>query len=194
MPLLAVDLAARYSAYCLLADDGTVLAQGSSAGMTETDFIDTLARYFEPAVPDADLPIAMIVEDLPHGVAYRTVVKSVCRLQGRLYERMHAYGRHSRLWFVQPQVWRKHHQMKNGTGPEAVIPVAAALGYQPPDGIQGGKPLVRKIRTDYCAAFLIGRWALHYLSNLGPDVENTALSGYTTPLSRKARKEQNKNG
>lgn len=163
MSILAVDLAAKYSAVCHLTPTGTVLSQNDSWGMTETDFIGYITADFTRIHP----PVVMIVEDLPHRLPFASLVKKVCRMQGRIVERMTYLGHPDKVLFVPPAVWRKHYpELKRGTGPDAVLPAAANNGYQPPDlstraaAVKGGKALARKVATDYCAAYLIGLWAV----------------------------------
>lgn len=164
--LLAVDLAAKFSAACLMTG-GKVTWQCDSWQKTESDFIDLVTGIFDP---DDDLnmppqPDVLVIEDLPHGVKYLPNVKDVCRLQGRIVERMHSYNALGRVLFTPPNEWRHHYgeSLKRGTGPDAVVPVAASLGYTPPDLTgrtgKGEKATARKVATDYCAAFLIARWA-----------------------------------
>ncbi len=159
--VFAVDLAARYSAACLLDDQGRVTWQVDSWGMTETQFIHGLSTPWYAG----DNPAVMAVEDLPHRLPFAALVKHVCRIQGRLLEHMHSLGLAERVLFVPPAEWRKHYTgLGRGTGPDAVTAVAAALGYTPPDLTDrctkaGDKATARKVATDYCAAYLIARWA-----------------------------------
>src|SRR3954471_14590137 len=72
-------------------------------------------------------PDVMVVEDLPHGVRYSTLIKDVLRLQGRIVEAMEhtAHGSRADIVFVAPRAWRAHYPgLERGTGPFAVIPVA----------------------------------------------------------------------
>lgn len=221
MTVLAVDLAAKYSAACLMNENYQVIDQFDSWQVTEEQFIYNLVgpwlgAFREPAAKDykvdVDLdngpvtvtvthlltgqsvtrtgrsqlratsdamwnlrmqveqwPDAMVVEDLPHGLKYSTLIKTVCRLQGRIVQAMHEMpnGQTEDVLFVAPAEWRRHFTgLERGTGPEAVVPVAAEFGYVPPDltdrieGVKGGKAIARKVQTDYCSAYLIARWAI----------------------------------
>lgn len=160
--LVAVDLAAKYSAACLL--DGVHTQPGwqtDSWGATEHEFLTAITGFGPPD----DGVDALIVEDLPHRLPFSNLVKRVCRLQGRIAERMQQNGQLDKLWYVAPAVWRKHFKgMERGTGPDAVIPAAKEIGYTPPDLSArcvkaGDKAIARKVATDYAAAFLIGVWA-----------------------------------
>lgn len=170
MSIVAVDLAAKYSAAVWMDVDAAaheyeVLDQWDSWQKTETEFIDQTTAKFEP-VRQWARPDALVIEDLPHGVRYMTNTKDVCRLQGRIVERMQTYGALPYVLFVPPAEWRAHYSgMGRGTGPDVVVPVAAKYGYEPPDLSsrvgKGERATARKVATDYCAAYLIGRWALH---------------------------------
>lgn len=168
MSIVAVDLAAKYSAACWMDADGAVIDEWDSWGKTESEFIELCVSPWRlTEVTDDDIPVVMVVEDLPHGLKHSTLMKNVYRLQGRLYERMTAYGFADEVLFLSPQAWRAHYPMlKRGQPPSAVVDVCAEIGYEPPDlttrsKIKGGKAIARKVATDYCAAFLIGRWAVH---------------------------------
>ncbi len=167
---MAVDLAAKYSAAVILDAACEVSWQADSWQVDEAGWVDLLCAPFAGRSPW--VPARMVVEDLPHGVGYRTLVKTVCRLQGRIIDRMTVLGHVGRVLFVPPALWRKHYAgLKRGTGPNLVVEIAQDLGYEPPDTLHrivkrdsaGRKPLgqaatARKVRTDYCAAWLIGRW------------------------------------
>ncbi len=160
--VVAVDLAAKYSAACHLDRDGTIHGQVDSWDRTETGFIDEVTAPWL----HTDAPAILLVEDLPYSVRYSTITKTVCRLQGRIAERMDYLGSLNALYFVSPTTWRRHFPgLENGTGPDAVRPVAEALGYRPPDLSHrilksGDRAIARKVATDYCAAWLIARFLI----------------------------------
>lgn len=163
MNLIGVDLAAKYSAAVWTDHWLPVIGQFDSTDRTETQFLQGLTAPFE----GPDLPAQLVVEDLPHGVAYRNLVKRVCQLQGRIAERMDGLGCLDLLLFVAPATWRNAYPVlrKRGQGMDAVVPIACEYGYVPPDipalrGPRGGNALERKVQTDYCAAYLIARWAI----------------------------------
>lgn len=167
MTIIAVDLAAKYSAACHMSLF-TVYEQWDSWQVTETQFIDFITDWWHDPV---DPPTALLIEDLPHGVPYMTVTKDVCRLQGRIVERMDSYGYKQSIVFIPPNEWRRHFHLKQGMGPEVVVETAAALGYQAPDLSarigKGDKATARKVTTDYCAAYLIGIWAQEMFAQTG---------------------------
>lgn len=190
MFIVAVDLAAKYSAACLMGENLQPQDQWDSWACTEATFIAATAYWFHPEWDQH--PEVMVVEDLPHRLPFSGLVKTVCRIQGRLVGQMSLYDCIDRVLFVPPAEWRKTYKgLERGTGPDAVLPVAASLGYTPPDlseraAIKGGKAIARKVATDYAAAFLIGRWAHAMYSEHGTfDVVGT--SRYAKPPIRKER-------
>lgn len=160
MHLLAVDLAAKFSACCLMSGSGTVIDQWDSWQRTEHEFVSSIVDTF---LWDRELK-AVIVEDLPIGVQHMTTTKQVCQIQGRIADRMELYEHIDKLYFVAPRAWRASYDgMGRGTGPDVVVPVAEKFGYTPPDLTEratgkGDKARARKVQTDYCAAFLIARY------------------------------------
>ncbi len=166
MSLVAVDLAAKFSAACWMSDQRVVLSEWDSWQVSESTFIDRITMPWESST--AQRPQALVVEDLPHRLTFDSTVRAVCRLQGRIVERMMAFGAGGEVIFVPPVEWRKFYPelRKRGSGPQAVVPVAAEHDYKPPDlthrfrGERGEKAVARKVQTDYCAAFLIGWWAV----------------------------------
>lgn len=181
MNIIAVDLAAKFSAAVCIGEPAeahgtpTIVSQWDSWQRSQSEFItetcaafDPLHRYAFTSTPRV-VPDALIVEDLPQRVPWMSTVKDVCRLQGRFIERMHDYGQLHKLVFAPPHAWRRTYPgLERGTGPDAVVAVAARKGYTPPDlsercGPQKGtRSTARKVATDYCAAFLIANWAYEH--------------------------------
>lgn len=165
--VLAVDLAAKYSAACLMNDSYEVLHEVDSWGCSESDFIWEITRFWDFRRRD-DSPAVMVVEDLPHGLGFTGLLKDVCRLQGRIFDRMDAHVASDDMLFLAPAEWRKTYDgMGRGTGPDVVVEVAARYGYHPPLETllkrakgNGGKTRANKVATDYCSAYLIARWAI----------------------------------
>jgi hypothetical protein len=189
--VLAVDLAAKYSAACLMNDRYEVLDQFDSWTNDESTFIHKLGMPWFYA--GANTPDVMVVEDLPHGLAYTKLLKRVLRLQGRITQTMNFYTVNGvqQVLFAAPIAWRSHFKgMERGTGAEAVFPVSAGLGYQPPSFAErtkgkGGKGLAHKIESDYCSAYLIGRWAIDMHRQYGTfDVVGTSRYD-TDPILKK---------
>lgn len=161
--LVAVDLAAKYSAVCWMGATGAVIEQWDSWGRTEAAFVHLVTAPFRHC---ATPPAVLAIEDLPHRLPFMSLVKHVCRLQGRIIEAMDRLNMTDRILFVPPAEWRRNYTgLRRGTGPDAVIDVAARLGYTPPAlsdrlGERKARATIAKVQTDYCAAFLIARWAL----------------------------------
>lgn len=195
MTVLAVDLAAKYSAACLMDEDFTVIRQFDSWQTSEVNFIQEVVEPWYAGPTFADCPEFLVIEDLPHGLKYSTLIKSVCRLQGRIAQAMSDtyHGEVDDVLFIAPAEWRRVYPgLERGTGPDAVVPVAAELGYEPPmdellkraEGVKGGKAIARKVATDYCSAYLIARWAITTKIKFGTyDVVGT--SRYDTAVIRK---------
>ncbi len=186
MNVLAVDLAAKYSAAMLMTGDRTVHHAWDSWQMSETVWIETLAACFMPDHWDGLVePAVAVIEDLPHRLPHTTTTKAVGRLQGRIYDRFEQAGLASKIVFLDPATWRNTHKTLRGKnlGPVAVIETAANFGYEPPweelhrraKG-NGGKTRAAKVASDYCSAFLIGQWAHKNFWN-GFDVPGTSRYG-----------------
>lgn len=170
MRVLAVDLAAKYSAACLMDQHAQVHWQCDSWGRTESGFISAITYQWQYRQEPPDV---LVIEDLPHRLPFSSLVKRVARIQGRIVDRMDSYGLEDAVLFVPPALWRKHFDgLERGTGADAVVAVAGRLGYAPPDlsdRIVGGKDraTAKKVRTDYCAAFLIACWAIATVTETG---------------------------
>jgi hypothetical protein len=184
--VLAVDLAAKYSAACLMTSDYRVTREFDSWGRTEEQFIAELHDAYQ----ELDVDTA-IIEDLPHGLRYSTLIKTVCRLQGRIYHAFRSENRYAAddVIFAAPNQWRHHFGLKRGTGPDIVVPTAAEFGYTAPDlteraKVKGGRAIARKVATDYCAAYLIARWAVDMKDQNGT-YEVAGTSRYNTEVIRK---------
>lgn len=184
MTVLAVDLAAKFSAICLMNDAFEVIEQYDSWGCTETQFLYRVMDTWQEQQALGVTPEVMVIEDLPHGLSYSKLIKTVCRLQGRFVQAMHgAFLGSDNVLFLAPREWRSHYLgLERGTGPQAVVPVAAEFGYHPPleDLLlrakgNGGKTKANKVATDYCSAYLIARWAIETKKKHGTfDVPGTS--------------------
>lgn len=188
MAILAVDLAAKLSAACLMDDNYQVHDQFDSWQTGEDEFIDRLVSYWT-RFNHLPVPHTMVVEDLPHGLNYTKLVKSVCRLQGRIVQALESddilFGEKAKVLFIAPNIWRAHYpSAKRGTGSDISVPIAEGYGYAPPADLlarskgHGGPVRARKVASDYCAAYLIARWAVdtqRYFKTL--DVPGTSRYG-----------------
>lgn len=184
--ILGVDLAAKYSAACWLNDDGAVIRQWDSWGLSETEFISSLLGPFVVPGPEP-APQYIVLEDLPHRLPFSTLIKQVSRLQGRIYDRFERVDCQSQVVWLDPATWRNHHALlrRKGLGPQAVVDSAGLVGYAAPleeltvraKG-NGGIGVARKVASDYCSAFLIARWALKSLQTWDSiDVPGTSRYG-----------------
>jgi hypothetical protein len=189
--LMAVDLAAKYSAACVMDDDGSIYSQFDSWSMTEDQFIWKLAEpwFMGKFVMHGQTewltgpPEVLVIEDLPHmlfkgGNTNPNTLKKVCRLHGRIEEKMIQADAHDKVIFLPPATWLRSYGIKTmKDAAKQVQPKAEELGYVPPLDytVYKGTDRVtaRKVNTDYCAAFLIARWALTYKQDSGTYDEPT---------------------
>lgn len=159
--MVSVDLASKFSAFCCMDKDGQVLTEENTGkGILAWWIREMLAPF---SVFSESQPKILLIEDLPHGVPYREVVKEVCRIQGRiLQEADKDFRPDAEIWFIQPQLWQRHFEGVYRGGPGGAAAAALALGYEPPDLLTGthGKDRVtaRKLMTDHVDSFLMGRW------------------------------------
>lgn len=168
--LLAVDLAAKMSAACLMDENGTVIEEFSSWQIHEDEFIEKIVRPWVKVKNASEIypnpPKILIIEDLPKRVLFMKITKKVLRIQGRIIDRMNQLGFGDSILFVSPVEWQKYFNIHGKGASERVQPKAEDLGYVPPmDFTQfHGKERTeaRKVNTDYCAAYLIGLWAVNY--------------------------------
>ncbi len=190
MTILAVDLAAKYSAACLMDDDGRVEREWDSWQRSEDWWVKSLAAVFHCNAPDY-----CVIEDLPHGLKYNQTLKAVCRLQGRIYQEFCRYEVDNKIIFVDPATWRNTYPLlrKRGVGIEGLFQVAAGAGYTPPGDLldrakgAGGKTLATKVGSDYCSAFLIARWAIDQLHSWDQLDTVYGTSRYGQPQKRQSR-------
>lgn len=176
----SVDLASRYTA--------TVLAEWSDTPELEPRVYyqyDSWRQpedgYLERVAQDAQVgtPAVVVVEDLPHRLPFDHLVRRVCRLQGRLVEKLTVRHQRDLLLFVPPTLWQQAYTGIYRKGPRAVVAVAAEYGYTSPvdytEHHHEDRVIARKVGTDYCAAFLIGRWAAKTWWEMGTfDVAGTS--------------------
>lgn len=184
--LVAVDLAARYSAAMQInfsespyPPEWRVMKTWDSWKPTEMEFVHQICSPFT-VPPLTKVPDVMLIEDLPHGLKFAALVKRVCRIQGRIAEVMEQAGHRDKILFVPPALWQRHYKrVADEKWPDAVVPVAHRHGYTPPDLVGEGmkaaeRTIAKKVMTDYCAAYLIGFWGLAQLEKHGTfDVEGT---------------------
>ena len=172
--ILAVDLAAKFSGACRMTGAGEVLNEWSSWGMTETNWVNSLAANLAHAE-------IMLIEDLPFGLKLSKTVRDVYRLQGRIIENVHnrmlyAWGNNFRkIVFVQPQVWQLHFKpdgMKAGDKVAARRIALEKYGYSPPELLHKDlhgkdRQSARKAMEDHVDAFMIARYMLEQVQLFG---------------------------
>jgi hypothetical protein len=170
MDVLGIDLASKQSAWNLMQADGQVYAQGDSYGINESHFVN---RLIDTAV-DSDVA-AIVIEDLPHRLPFASLVKTVCRMQGRIVQLADDNRVLDRIIFIPPALWQRTFDGVWRGKEVGALAAANKLGYEPPDllandprfELEGlhGKPrakvrnAAKKSQSDYVDAFLISTWA-----------------------------------
>lgn len=119
-------------------------------------------------------PDILIIEEMPHGVAWGEGVKNTIRMQGRIIERMEQWGHKDKILFLQPMTWQSDLKMNRKTVTEQAA-FAVTLGYAPPDLVKihidtyknlHGKERaavrgkLKKLMEDHVSAFLMYAWAV----------------------------------
>lgn len=175
MPVLTVDLASKFSAVSVQDEDGGVLCEFDSNDKSSFQFAKEIAQ----AAHDYDVR-AVLIEDVPHGINRLFMVKAVLRLQGFVMFSLIVAKKLDVTYFISPNDWMKYFNCVKKRGQsdndhiEDLRSAAAFLGYEAPDLVgayvkslpEGTKVLkkhtnpLEKSRTDYVAAFLMGRWLL----------------------------------
>lgn len=198
--ILAVDLAARFSAGIVLDDDREVRLQFDSwrrDAFGTSEMVAELARVFDPDV--------IVIEDVPYGISQQFMIKPVLRHQGILIAALWRCGFAERTVFVAPATWQRAMGVfppRKSTEKQKVALAAEAalgLGYTPPDLFETHareipakgpertkiRTLLHKATTDYVDAYLIARWADVMLAE-GPltdvqGVQPAIPEGFTWP-------------
>lgn len=166
--ILAVDLAARFSAGTVMGEHREVHFQFDSMGRSPLELcalIVSTARMFNVHT--------LVIEDVPYGIKSQFMVKPVIRLQGMLIGELIRADLIARTLFVAPATWQRAQGVWRGK-PQTAPQRAEELGYTPPDLLkiyaaleppQGPertkfRSTLRKARTDYIDSFLMADWAL----------------------------------
>lgn len=166
---LAVDLAAKYSAWMVRDSDGKVLLEADSRELSATDTVEAIvsvAVEFNPSL--------ILIEDVPYGIGSQAQTKPVTRLQGMLIYKLVTTSKvKGEVYFINPSSWQKFFPgVARGPAADRVESArihAKRLGYTPPDLVQhhidalpeGAKVLKKhtnvlaKVMTDYIDAFLM---------------------------------------
>lgn len=165
--ILAVDLAARFSAAIVRDYNGEIHCEADTLGRDSREAAKMFADIGQTFGVDL-----ILVEDVPYGISKQFMVKPVLRLQGRVIQAIEDRGLPAPL-FVAPATWQRAMGVWR-VKPEETAAVAAERGYRPPDlfevhaaeipekGPERTKirTLLRKATTDYVDAWLISEWAL----------------------------------
>lgn len=179
MALVAVDLAARFSAACVMDDDGNIMEQFDSWKLDENQFLQkmvlpwALSRFVTFGQTKwLTPPDVLVVEDLPYKLPFMKITKKVCQIQGRIEEKMHQVSYRHSVLFLPPATWMRSYGIKTSKDAAKLVqPKAEELGYVPPmdyNEYRGkDRQTARKVNTDYAAAFLIGTWATNYFKEHG---------------------------
>jgi len=165
-----VDLAAKFSALCVMDLQHGVIAEDHSWGKSEDEWVDAVVSPFYNSLDN--LPLALVIEDIPHAVGFRKLVKHVCQLQGRIVQAMTSVGAGDRVVFVPPQLWQMYFPGVYRGKAEGALKAAESFGYTPPHLLTKdlhGKDRMdaRKTMTDHVDAYLIARWFLDNLNKYG---------------------------
>jgi hypothetical protein len=169
---LSVDLAAKYSAACVLDENGKVHWEGNSGEWASVGWAKVLVGIAQ--IFKVDL---IIVEDVPYGISSQKMVKDILRLQGMLIAELWREACLEKTLWVNPSTWQKRYPGVSRGKPEerieAARAAAAQLDYYAPNLVQkyldtvpeGKRPLQKFIKplekqmTDHIDAFLMGNWA-----------------------------------
>ena len=177
--VMAVDLAARYSALCVVDAGGTVVYEANSKDQTSVQLINNIIFTIE-----IHSPSIVLIEDVPYGISSQAMVKPVLRLQGMLIHALISGKYEDKALFVNPSTWQKTYpgvaRGKKEEREAAARQHALDLGYTPPSLVQnhidslpeGAKVLKKntnplaKIETDHIDAYLMAHWGQKYADEL----------------------------
>lgn len=175
--ILAVDLASKFSAACLMGLDGSVTDEWHSWGLSEGNWVSSL-------VVQSKFADIVLIEDLPFSLSISKTVRNVYRLQGRIIENMelHTYET-KKIVFIPPNLWQDYFKpdgMKSGDKKAAKLIAEQKYGYVAPQllhkdlhGID--RTHARKSMEDHTDAFLIAQYMLEQVEKYGS--VNEAVDG-----------------
>lgn len=169
--ILAVDLAARFSAACLMGSGGEVVSEWHSWQAAEASWVNSLTANLKHAE-------IMLIEDIPFGLKLTKTVRDVYRLQGRIIESVYSKSWENglrRIVFIPPQVWQLYFKpdgMKSGDKAAAKRIACDKYGYSPPELLHADlhgkdRPSARKTMEDHVDAFMIARYMLEQIQLFG---------------------------
>lgn len=165
--IAAIDLAGKYSAYCIVDLACQVLYQASTWQIS-------LNRFFQGFAHDASPCDLIIIEDLPHSVKFGKIVKNASRAQGRLAQELDRVNSLDKALFIPPQVWQMYYPgvYRTDKNKKNAASTAKSLGYEPPElltkSVRGKDRITaRKIMTDFTDSWLIANWACSKIKEHG---------------------------
>jgi hypothetical protein len=160
--ILAVDLASKFSAACMMNAQGSVTAEWHSWGSSEASWVNSL-------VVQSKFADIVLIEDLPFSLRISKTVRDVYRLQGRIIEQMEQHMFHTRkIVFIPPKLWQDYFKpdgMKSGDKKAAKKIAEEKYGYVATEllhkELHGVDRIhARKSMEDHIDAFLIAQYML----------------------------------
>lgn len=164
-PIIALDLAAKFSAGCVVeAASGEVIDQWHSWGLSPFDFARKVSYQF--SLLPTRLDPFLVVEDLPFAIGQTKTVRDVYRLQGMIVQLVQEYSNPDRIVFIPPMLWQYHFKadgMKSGDKKAAKLIAQEKYNYVAPELLHKDlhgvdRTHARKTMEDYVDAFLISRY------------------------------------
>jgi hypothetical protein len=182
--ILAVDLAAKFSAGLIRGRDGQVHCEFDTLGRGPREsamLIAETASLFGVTL--------ILIEDVPYGISKQFMVKPVLRLQGRVIQAIEDAGLPA-PYFVAPATWQRAMNVWR-VSPEQTAAVAAEHGYTPPNLLETHaheipekgperskiRALLKKSATDYVDAYLLSEWA----GAMAEDFDLSQIQGVQVP-------------
>lgn len=167
--ILAVDLASKFSAACLMDLHGSVTTEWHSWGLSEASWVNSL-------VVQSKFAEIVLIEDLPFALRISKTVRDVYRLQGRIIENMSDDILNiSKMVFIPPKLWQDYFKpdgMKSGDKKAAKKIAEEKYGYIAPQLLHKelhgvDRTHARKSMEDHTDAFLIARYMLEQVKEYG---------------------------
>lgn len=171
--ILAVDLAAKFSAACLMDVSGTVVCEIHSWGIDPHWWATSVAVL-------SDRAEVVLVEDLPFSIGQTKTTRDAYRVQGRVVQELDHRSQGKKLVWTPPILWQSHFEgMRTGKKltskhlKDTAKKIAEEkYGYTPPQllhkdlhGID--RTHARKTMEDHIDAFLMARYMLEQAQEHG---------------------------
>jgi len=171
----AIDLAARFSAFCTLGPGRQLLGYGAPLMDVHVDWLadlinDFVIRCFENQHEEQ----LLLVEDVPLSLPFTAKVKAPIQLQGEIAYQLRSHNLQDRLFFIQPMTWQRHFEGVWKGKEAGALAAAVRLGFEPPDYFKKHEDLfadlkgkerqtvrlaLKKQSADVVDAFLMAVWA-----------------------------------